>query len=180
MRDFYNSDQYAEQHEKISFEIGTPALSDLYEVAQGKSRDAYVIGLFLMGLYDGKTYPFNLELLKQIKTSNLIHCISVIHLMFHSSKSLINLLKIKKSDFENLIVHITRLERRITNPQVIVIGNVNYTVDKTYSEGAKACINKIGSNPFKPFTNKNMQWQYGFDNEYNGHHNALGFYFGDS
>lgn len=177
MTAYYNSSAFLKLQEKMAHDAGIPALERLYELALGDNREAYIVGLFLISFYKGKKYPFNMQLLKELSPSNLMDCIAVIQLEYHARQEIFDYLEVEVKDFEKLSYRILKVQAAKPIPREINIDGRTYRTDLTYKAGAKACIEKVGKNPHRPFTKKNIQWQYGYDNELKGHHQSQGYDF---
>ena len=59
---------------------GVESLRTLYEAACGHSGQCRVIAAFLLGLYNGSRFPFNLTDLRMLDSSLFEHCIRVLHM----------------------------------------------------------------------------------------------------
>lgn len=177
MNDFYNSAEHLKIYEKIAHDSGVPALKRLYEFSQGSSKESNIVGLFLMSLYDGRRFPFNLQLLKELSPSNLTACIAVIHLEYNARQEIYEYLALSIKDFEYNAYRLLKTKSAKPIPKKIIIDGRTYIVDPTYIAGATACLEKVASNPHRPFSKKNLQWQFGFDNEFNGQHKKQGYFF---
>lgn len=177
MTAYYNDPAFLKLQAKIAHDAGIPALDRLYDLALGESREAYIVGLFLISFYKGKKHPFNMQLLKELSPSTLMDCISVIQLEYHARQEIFDYLGVEVKDFEALAYRILKVQTAKPIPREININGRTYRVDLTYKAGARACIEKVGKNPHRAFSQKNIQWQYGYDNEFNGHHQAQGYHF---
>lgn len=177
MTAYYNSPAYLKLYEKTSHDAGIPALERLYDIAQGEGREAYITGLFIVNFYKGSKCLFNLQFLKELQPRTLMDCISVIHLEYNARQEIFDYLGIKVSDLEKLTYRILKKQASKPIPREIIIDGHSYIIDLTYKAGAKACIEKNSSNPHQAFSKKNLQWQFGYDNEFDGHYKAQGFYF---
>lgn len=61
---------------------GTQALNRLLPVAQGNSGQSRVVGRFLLGLYNGEDFPFDLTDLRGLDLSLFDDCITVLFMDF--------------------------------------------------------------------------------------------------
>lgn len=59
---------------------GLDALHRLADVAQDDTGQSRVIGLFLLGLYNGHAFPFNLIMLRNLDTDLHDDCLAVLRL----------------------------------------------------------------------------------------------------
>lgn len=177
MSKLYESAEHSKIYEKISHDVGIPALEKLYELSQGTSKEANIIGLFLMSFYDGRRFPFNLQLLKELSPSNLTSCIAIIHLDYNARQEIYQYLGLAVKDFEYNAYRL--LENKLAKPipRKIIVNGRSYLVDEPYIAGANACLQKVASNPYRAFSKKNLQWQFGFDNETNNYHKSQGYFF---
>lgn len=62
---------------------GLPALERLAAVARQDSGQARIIGLFLLGLYNGSAYPFDLTQLRSLDAQLFGDCLAVLHLDYY-------------------------------------------------------------------------------------------------
>ena len=173
----YNNPAFLKLQAKMAHDAGIPALERLYELAQGDSRESYIVGLFLISCYKGKKYPFNMQFLKELQPNSLMDCIAVIHLEYHARQEIFDYLNVEVKDFEKLSYQLLKIQTAKPIPREININGHTYRVDLTYKAGAKAGVRKVGKNPHRAFSQKNIQWQYGYDNECKGHHQAQGYDF---
>jgi len=53
------------------------------------------------------------------------------------------------------------------NPNLLIIGDTQYTLDTFYIQGALAMRNAVPctANPYRSFSGRHDQWNYGHDNE---------------
>lgn len=70
------ADQERDQRQRL--ETGLPALGRLVEVARRDTGQARVCGRFLLGLYNGSYYRFNLNDLRGLDTELLDDCLAVL------------------------------------------------------------------------------------------------------
>lgn len=72
------------QHEQSScsqlHESGLQALQRLAEVAANDTDQAITVGRFLLGLYNGNKYPFNLISLRSLDSNLHADCLAVLQL----------------------------------------------------------------------------------------------------
>lgn len=61
-------------------EEGKAALFRLYEIAQGDTGQSRVIARFLVGLYNGSAYPFDLTDLRTIDDKLFEDCMTLLHM----------------------------------------------------------------------------------------------------
>lgn len=67
------------QHQRAAVQAsGLPALCRLVIVAQRNSGQSGVVARFLLGLYDGRTYPFNLTELRGLDQELHSDCMAVL------------------------------------------------------------------------------------------------------
>lgn len=177
MNPYYNTPAYLKQHEKMAHDAGIPALERLYELAQGVTHESYIAGLFLVGFYDGKRFPFNLSRLKELQPSNFMDCMLVMHLEFQARQEIYDYLELEVTDFEQMAFRILKIQKTRPIPKKVIIAGRTYQIDSAYIAGAVACLEKVASNPHRAFSKKNLQWQFGYDNERKGLHEVNGLDF---
>ena len=59
---------------------GVPALRRLVKIAQGHSGQCRYVAMFLLGLYNGPRFPFDLTVLRALDTSIFEDCMLVLHM----------------------------------------------------------------------------------------------------
>lgn len=67
-----------EQHRAQAQAEGLPALQRLAQVARRDSGQARTVGLFLLALYNGHAYPFNLSRLRSLDMALHKDCMAVL------------------------------------------------------------------------------------------------------
>ena len=67
-------------------ENGLPALRRLAEVAWGDSGQARIVGRFLLGLYNGRAYPFDMCRLRSLDLKLHQDCLAVLRLDYHPAR----------------------------------------------------------------------------------------------
>lgn len=92
----YNSDR-KEAHEK-----GLPALRRLADIADGDSGQARIVGQFLMGLYNGNRYPFDLTRLRGLDLELHRDCMAVLHMDYHPAREVHEYLEFGEGLFDQL------------------------------------------------------------------------------
>lgn len=75
-----------ERDRQQAHSAGLPALQRLADVAQGDSGQARIVGLFLLGLYNGADYPFDLTQLRGLDLALFQDCQAVLHLDYHPER----------------------------------------------------------------------------------------------
>ncbi len=70
--------QVMQQHRLAVKASGLPALQRLVTVAQRDTGQSAVVGRFLLGLYNGRTYPFNLTELRGLDQELHSDCMAVL------------------------------------------------------------------------------------------------------
>lgn len=76
---FKEIEDYAGMKSKCS-EEGLPALKRLYQVAHNDTGQAVRVRLFLLGLYNGDSFPFNLTNLRGLDADLKLDCFKVLAL----------------------------------------------------------------------------------------------------
>lgn len=78
----FSSSIFRQLHHKEMFEQAEAlnALRRLYDAAANDTGQSVVIGNFLLGLYNGKAYPFNLTKLRRLDTSLHNDCLAALQL----------------------------------------------------------------------------------------------------
>lgn len=71
------------QHRQQTHAEGIPALERLAIVARRDTGQARTIGLFLLGLYNGNAYPFNLSRLRGLDLDLYSDCLAVLSMDYH-------------------------------------------------------------------------------------------------
>lgn len=66
--------------------VGRPALERLATVARRDSGQARTVGRFLLALYNGHSYPFDLTLLRGLYLTLFNDCMAVLHLDYHPDR----------------------------------------------------------------------------------------------
>lgn len=75
-----------EQDRKQAHTNGLPALERLAQVAQRDSGQARIVGLFLLALYNGPAFPFDLTQLRGLDAELFRDCMAVLHLDYHPAQ----------------------------------------------------------------------------------------------
>lgn len=75
-----------EGHRALTVSTGIPALQRLANVALRDSGQARTVGLFLLGLYNGHTYPFSLTQLRGLDLDLHSDCLAVLRLDYHPAR----------------------------------------------------------------------------------------------
>lgn len=78
--DFFSQVAAADQQRTQSRADGLPALHRLSVVARNDSGQASTVGLFLLGLYNGHAYPFNLSRLRGLDLDLYRDCLAVLQM----------------------------------------------------------------------------------------------------
>ncbi len=63
-----------------------------------------------------------------------------------------------------------------SEPNLLIIGDTQYTLDSFYIQGALAMRNSVpySANPYRSFSGRHDQWNYGHENENAGEHVRFG------
>lgn len=67
---------------------GLPALQRLVLVAQHDTGQSRAVGLFLLGLYNGHDYPFDLSSLRGLDAGLFSDCLAVLHLDYYPEREI--------------------------------------------------------------------------------------------
>ncbi len=78
------------------------ALNRLWEIANGGSGQCKIVAKFLLGLYNGETYPFNLNDFRGLDTNIFIDCLNVLQMDSQPYKEVHELLNKTSGQFPNL------------------------------------------------------------------------------
>lgn len=78
--DFLNQISNYEIERKVVLDAGLPALSRLAKIAQGDTGQASTVRLFLLGLYNGHRFPFDLTNLRGLDLQLFLDCMAVLNL----------------------------------------------------------------------------------------------------
>ena len=68
------------KHEKVE------ALRRLWDIANGHSGQCRVVAGFLLGLYNGEEYPFDLTAFRSLDQEIFMDCLAVLALDYHPEK----------------------------------------------------------------------------------------------
>ncbi len=80
MRDVFDELFHADQERPAIRTAGIEALQRLVPVAQRDSGQSGVIGRFLLGLYNGQSFPFDLTELRRLDLGLFDDCLAVLRL----------------------------------------------------------------------------------------------------
>lgn len=80
LNDFLDSMQREQDSRSELHECGLQALHHLAEVVINGTGQSIIIGRFLLGLYDGSKYPFNLVSLRALDNDLHASCMAVLQL----------------------------------------------------------------------------------------------------
>ena len=78
------------------------ALNRLWEIANKDSGQCKIVAKFLLGLYNGGTYPFDLTDFRMLDTSIFIDCLTVLQMDFQPYKEVHELLNKTSGEFPDL------------------------------------------------------------------------------
>lgn len=78
------------------------ALNRLWEIANRDSGQCKIVAKFLLGLFNGKTYPFDLTDFRMLDTSIFIDCLTVLQMDYSPYREVHELLNKNSKQFTNL------------------------------------------------------------------------------
>jgi len=80
VNDFFRQMAELDTERQAATEAGIPALMRLADVAERDSGQAETVRLFLLGLYNGYRFPFNLVRLRGLDKALFVDCMAVLTL----------------------------------------------------------------------------------------------------
>jgi len=102
MNDFLDQLASLEADRQQAHTTGLPALERLAAVARQDSGQARIIGLFLLGLYNGSAYPFDLTQLRSLDAQLFRDCLAVLHLDYYPEQEIHQYLRAGDALFAHL------------------------------------------------------------------------------
>lgn len=92
------------QHQRAAVQAsGLPALRRLVNTAQGNSSQSAVVGRFLLGLYNGPTFPFTLTELRALDQEPHSDCMAVLMMDWSPEREVHEMIQGGHHIFQSLI-----------------------------------------------------------------------------